>query len=112
VYYSKQGEKIKVLVRKLMSKSGFEDEVLIKLIVGVVKHVTIDELGPVDYRCNTNSQRARETYKILAARQNKLLFLSVMAEDARQLSARTRPITIRPLWWGVGDTNTIANRNS
>jgi hypothetical protein len=25
-------------------------EVLIKLIVGVVKHVTIDELGPVDYR--------------------------------------------------------------
>jgi hypothetical protein len=36
-----------VLVRILMSKSGFEDEVLIKLIVGVVKHVTIDELGPV-----------------------------------------------------------------
>jgi hypothetical protein len=32
-----------------MSKSGFEDEVLIKLIVEVVKHVTmIDELGPVD----------------------------------------------------------------
>jgi hypothetical protein len=28
-----------------MSKSRFEDEVLIKLIVGVVKHVTIDELG-------------------------------------------------------------------
>jgi hypothetical protein len=25
-----------------MSKSGFEDEVLIKLIVGVVKHVTIE----------------------------------------------------------------------
>jgi hypothetical protein len=40
-----------VLVRILMSKSGFEDEVLIKLIVGVVKHVTIeDELRPVDYR--------------------------------------------------------------
>jgi hypothetical protein len=40
-----------VLVRILiMSKSGFEDDVLIKLIVGVVKHVTIDELGPVDYR--------------------------------------------------------------
>jgi hypothetical protein len=40
-----------LLVRILMSKSGFEDEVLInKLIVGVVKHVTIDELGPVDYR--------------------------------------------------------------
>jgi hypothetical protein len=40
-----------VLVRILMSKSGFkEDEVLIKLIVGVVKHFTIDELGPVDYR--------------------------------------------------------------
>jgi hypothetical protein len=41
-----------VLVRILMSKSGFEDEVLIKLIVGVVKHVStmIDELGPVDYR--------------------------------------------------------------
>jgi hypothetical protein len=38
-----------VLVRILMSKSGSEDEVLIKLIVGVVKHVTIDELGPVDY---------------------------------------------------------------
>jgi hypothetical protein len=37
-----------VLVRILiiiMSKSGFEDEVLIKLIVGVVKHVTIDEPG-------------------------------------------------------------------
>jgi hypothetical protein len=33
-----------------ITKSGFEDEVLIKLIVGVVKHVTIDELGPVDYR--------------------------------------------------------------
>jgi hypothetical protein len=30
------------------------------------------------------------------ARQNKLL--TVIAEDARQLSARTRPITIRPLW--------------
>jgi hypothetical protein len=31
-----------VLVRILiMSKSGFEDEVLIKLIVGVVKHVTL-----------------------------------------------------------------------
>jgi hypothetical protein len=29
-----------VLVRILMSKSGFEDEVLIKLIVGVVKYVT------------------------------------------------------------------------
>jgi hypothetical protein len=40
-----------VLVRILMSKSGLKDEVLIKLIVGVlVKHVTIDELGPVDYR--------------------------------------------------------------
>jgi hypothetical protein len=40
-----------VLVRILRSKSGFKDEVLIKLIVGVVKHhVTIDELGPVDYR--------------------------------------------------------------
>jgi hypothetical protein len=44
-YYSKQGDKIVVLVRILMSKSGFEDEVLIKLIVGVAKHVTIDELG-------------------------------------------------------------------
>jgi hypothetical protein len=43
-----------VLVRILMSKSGFEDEVLIKLIVGVVKHVTIDELGPADYR-NSNT---------------------------------------------------------
>jgi hypothetical protein len=32
-----------------MSKSGFEDELLIKLIVGVVKHVTIDELVPVDF---------------------------------------------------------------
>jgi hypothetical protein len=41
-----------VLVRILMSKSGFEDEVLIKLIVGVVDHVTIDELRPVDYRGN------------------------------------------------------------
>jgi hypothetical protein len=39
-----------VLGRILMSKSGFKDEVLIKLIVGVVKHVTFYELGPVDYR--------------------------------------------------------------
>jgi hypothetical protein len=39
-----------LVVRILMSKSGFEDEVHIKLIVAVVKHVTIDELGPVDYR--------------------------------------------------------------
>jgi hypothetical protein len=39
-----------VLVRILMSKSGFEDEFLIKLIVGVVQHVTIDKLGPVVYR--------------------------------------------------------------
>jgi hypothetical protein len=31
-----------VLVRILMSKSRFEDEVLIKLIVGVVEHVTIN----------------------------------------------------------------------
>jgi hypothetical protein len=29
---------------------GFEDEGLVKSIVGVVKHVTIDELRPVDYR--------------------------------------------------------------
>jgi hypothetical protein len=29
-----------VLVRILMSKSGFKDEVLIKFIVGVVMHVT------------------------------------------------------------------------
>jgi hypothetical protein len=44
-----------ILVRIiLMSISGFEDEVLIKLIVGVVKHVTIDELGPVDYRGGSN----------------------------------------------------------
>jgi hypothetical protein len=43
-----------VLVRILMSKSGFEDEFLIKLIVGVVKHVTIDELGPVDYHRGSN----------------------------------------------------------
>jgi hypothetical protein len=45
-YCSKEGEKIimvLVLVRILMSKSGFKDnKVLIKLIVGVVKHdVTI-----------------------------------------------------------------------
>jgi hypothetical protein len=39
-----------VLVRILMSKSRFEDEVLIKLIVGVVKHVTIDELAPTTHR--------------------------------------------------------------
>jgi hypothetical protein len=41
-----------LLVRILMSKSGFEDEVLIKLVVGVLKYVTINELGlgPVDYR--------------------------------------------------------------
>jgi hypothetical protein len=37
-----------VLVRILMSKSGFKDEVLIKLIVGVVKHVTIDPLMSLD----------------------------------------------------------------
>jgi hypothetical protein len=48
-----------VLVRILMSKSGFEDEeVLIELIVGVVivKHVTPinGELGPVDYRGSKN----------------------------------------------------------
>jgi hypothetical protein len=47
-YYSKQGEKNMVLVRILMSKSGFKDKVLIKLIVGVVKHVTIDELTDAD----------------------------------------------------------------
>jgi hypothetical protein len=49
---NKQGEKIMVLVRILrMSKSGFEDEevlvikkLILILIVGVVKHVTIDEL--------------------------------------------------------------------
>jgi hypothetical protein len=35
-----------LLVRILMLKSGFEDEVLIKLIVGVVKQHH-DELGPV-----------------------------------------------------------------
>jgi hypothetical protein len=43
-----------VLVRILISKSGFEDQVLIKLIFGVVKHVTIDELGPVDYPRGSN----------------------------------------------------------
>jgi hypothetical protein len=52
-YYSKQGEKIVVLVLVriliIMSKSGFEDEAH-QLIVVVVKHVTINELGPVDYR--------------------------------------------------------------
>jgi hypothetical protein len=31
-----------VIVRILMSKSEFKDKVLINLIVGVVKHVTID----------------------------------------------------------------------
>jgi hypothetical protein len=49
-YCFEQVEKTVVLVRIIMSKSGFKDKVLIKLIVGVVKHVvTIDELGPVDY---------------------------------------------------------------
>jgi hypothetical protein len=43
-----------VLVRILMSKSGFKDEVFIKLIVGVIKHVTINELGPVDYYRGSN----------------------------------------------------------
>jgi hypothetical protein len=38
-----------------MSKSRFEDEVLIKLIVGVVKHDSIDELGPVDYQSRQQS---------------------------------------------------------
>jgi hypothetical protein len=38
-----------------MSKSGFKDEVLIKWMVGVVKHITIDELGPVDYRARQQS---------------------------------------------------------
>jgi hypothetical protein len=33
-----------VLVRILMSKSGFEDEFLIKMIVGVVKHVTMNRI--------------------------------------------------------------------
>jgi hypothetical protein len=33
-----------ILLRILMSKFGFKDKVLIKLIVGVVKHVTINEL--------------------------------------------------------------------
>jgi hypothetical protein len=38
-----------VLVRILMSKSGFEDEVLIKLIVGaVVKHVAASPLMSLD----------------------------------------------------------------
>jgi hypothetical protein len=50
-----------VLVRILMSKSGFEDEFLIKLIVGVVKRVTIDELGPVDYR--GSNRFLRKLYK-------------------------------------------------
>jgi hypothetical protein len=36
-----------------------KSEVLIKLIVGVVKLVTIDELGPADYLINSN-----ERYKI------------------------------------------------
>jgi hypothetical protein len=35
---NKERAKIVVLVRILMSKSEFEEEVLIKLIVGVVKH--------------------------------------------------------------------------
>jgi hypothetical protein len=34
----------------LMSKFRFKDKGLVKLIVGVVDHVTIDELRPVDYR--------------------------------------------------------------
>jgi hypothetical protein len=42
---------VRILDTSNISKSRFEDEVLIiKLIVGVVKHVTIDELGPVGYR--------------------------------------------------------------
>jgi hypothetical protein len=36
------------LIRILMSKFGFKDKGLVKLKVGVVKHVTINELGPVD----------------------------------------------------------------
>jgi hypothetical protein len=48
-YYSKQGEKIVVLVRILMSKSGFEDEVLIKLIVGFGKQGS-EEVGKDNLR--------------------------------------------------------------
>jgi hypothetical protein len=51
---SEQGEKnhgnsknVRILV---MPKFGFKDKGLVKLIVGVVKHVTINELRPVDYR--------------------------------------------------------------
>jgi hypothetical protein len=40
-----------VIVRILTSKFGFKDKGLVKWIVGVVKHVTINELRPlVDYR--------------------------------------------------------------
>jgi hypothetical protein len=46
-----------VLVRILMSKSGFKDKVLIKLIVGVVKHVTIDEH-------NNNNQFKKKSFYI------------------------------------------------
>jgi hypothetical protein len=52
-YYSKQGEKIVVLT--MTSKCGrLQEEVLVNLIVGVVKHVTIDDLRPVDYRGSSN----------------------------------------------------------
>jgi hypothetical protein len=38
-----------IIVIILMSKFGVKDKVLIKLIVGVVQYVTINELRPVDY---------------------------------------------------------------
>jgi hypothetical protein len=62
-YCSKQGEKIMVILIILMSKFEFRDKVLIKLIVGVVKHVTI---RPFDYKCSSLDGRAstlRKLYK-------------------------------------------------
>jgi hypothetical protein len=39
-----------IVIRILMSKFEFKDKGLVKLMVGVVKHVIINELRPVDYR--------------------------------------------------------------
>jgi hypothetical protein len=39
-----------IIIRTLMSKSKFKDKRFVKLIVGVLSHVTINELRPVDYQ--------------------------------------------------------------
>jgi hypothetical protein len=59
-YFSEQ-EKKNGNIRILMLKLGFKDKGLLKLIVGVVKHVTINELKPVDYQCS--NQFCRQQFR-------------------------------------------------